>query len=209
VALLIVYLGTSSNWSFTGRILRLIHQKLFQAPLPANAILFDGTAYDLGWSGTRAPPECSSSPPIMPSPDYAIYLLNTVKFRCGQMFHLFDEDDFKSNLHKFYTETEGRVEKAGLWYIQFLLILAFGKALILSKNSDKRPAGLEFFVRAMQLLPDVTSLCREPILSTEILCAIALYLNSIDYRNSADVVVSKVCDQSTLIHGPACYMINQ
>ncbi|ETS74138.1 hypothetical protein PFICI_14004 [Pestalotiopsis fici W106-1] len=184
------YLGTSSNWSFTGRILHMTHEHLFQTPLPANSILFDGTAYDLGWGGTRMPSERSPAPPVMPSLDYAIYLLNAVKFRCGQIFHLFDEDDFKIRLHDFYAEPERRIEKAGLWYIQFLLILALGKAL-LYKSSGKRPAGVEFFARAMQLLPDVTSLCQDPVLSTEILCAIALYLQSVDYRNSADIVIGQ------------------
>lgn len=184
------YLGTSSNWSFTGRILHMTHEHLFQTPLLADSILFDGTAYDIGWYGTRMPFKCNSNPPVMPSLDYAIYLLNAVKFRCGQMFHLFDEDDFKSRLHTFYAETEGRIEKAGLWYIQFLLILALGKAL-LYKSSGKQPGGVEFFARAMQLLPDVTFLCRDPILSTEILCAVALYLQSVDYRNSADITIGQ------------------
>lgn len=121
----------------------------------------------------------------MPTFDHAFYLINTVKFRCGQLYHLFDEQDFMSNLDNFYSESRPNAT-AGLWYIHFLLILAFGKGFVQHKpRSNNKPPGAEYFAKALQLLPDVSVLHQEPIESTEILCCVALYLQALDCRSSA------------------------
>lgn len=179
---LVVYLGTSSNWSFTRRVLSLTHEHIYQEALPTGALLFDGAAYDLGWDGLRATQ--SPDTPAVPTFDHAIYLINAVKFRCGQLYHLFDENEFMSNLHEFYLQPKPNTT-AGLWYIHFLLILAFGKGFVQHKLQGNKPAGAEIFVKALQLLPDVSLLHQEPIESTEILCCVALYLQALDCRSSA------------------------
>ncbi|KAJ5180047.1 transcriptional regulator family: Fungal Specific TF [Penicillium capsulatum] len=176
------YLGTSSNWSFTRRVLSLTHEHIYQEALPTGALLFDGAAYDLGWDGLRTPDR--PDVPTVPTFDHAIYLINSVKFRCGQLYHLFDDNEFMDNLHDFYSQPNPNAT-AGLWYIHFLLILAFGKGFVQHKVQSNRPAGAEFFVKALQLLPDVSVLHQEPIESTEILCCIALYLQALDCRSSA------------------------
>ncbi|KAK6221842.1 Zn(II)2Cys6 transcription factor [Colletotrichum tabaci] len=148
------------------------------------ALLFDGCAYDLGWDGSRTTQTLDNR--LIPSYDYAIFLINAVKFHCGQMFHLFEEDEFMANMHTFYSKSStDRAEEDSLWYIHFLVVLAFGKSLIQKKSQGKRPAGAEFFVRALQLLPDVTALCKQPILSTEILCSMAWYYQALDFRHAA------------------------
>ncbi|OKL61018.1 hypothetical protein UA08_03116 [Talaromyces atroroseus] len=38
----------------------------------------------------------------MPSMDYALYLLNTVKFNIAQLYHLFDEETFLEGLYEYY-----------------------------------------------------------------------------------------------------------
>ncbi|KAJ9363407.1 Zn(II)2Cys6 transcription factor [Paecilomyces variotii] len=176
------YLGTSSNWSFARRVLAMVYEHIYQEPLPTETLLFDGSAYDLGWDGFRTsiPEE-----PAIPTTDHAIYLINSVKFHCGQLFHLFDEEEFMRSLYDFYSDSNSRTSKTNLWYIHFLVILAFGKAFVLRKNDGRKPPGAEFFVLALQLLPDVSVLCKEPVISTEILCCIALYLQSLDFRHSS------------------------
>lgn len=77
-----------------------------------------------------------------------------------------------------------------LWYIQYLLLLAFGKAFSVQKGPSSQPAGCEFFVKALQLLPDLTHLYQYPMIATEILCCVALYLQSLDFRSSAYGFVS-------------------
>lgn len=182
-----VYLGTSSNWSFHGQLLNLVHQHIRRTPLPGADLLFDGSAYHLPWDGSRSLPD--SSTPIVPSIDYAMFLINAVKFHCAQLVHLFEEDDFMANLHAFYSNTENGARKGSLWYIQFLLIIAFGKTFVQRKHHDFRPPGADFFVHALQLLPDTNRLCREPFLAAEVLCCIALYLQALDSRNAAHVTV--------------------
>uniref|UniRef100_L2FIM9 Zn 2cys6 transcription factor n=1 Tax=Colletotrichum fructicola (strain Nara gc5) TaxID=1213859 RepID=L2FIM9_COLFN len=147
-------------------------------------LLFDGCAYDLGWDGSRSTQALDSR--FIPSIDYAIFLINAVKFHCGQMFHLFEVDEFMVNMQNFYAKSSAdRAEDTSLWYIHFLVVLAFGKSLIQRKSEGKRPSGADFFVRALQLLPDVTALCKEPILSSEILCSIAWYYQALDFRHAA------------------------
>lgn len=175
------YLGTSSNWSFTRRVLNITHQYINKTPLPTNALLFDASTYSLDWDGYRAGdvPEM----PALPTQDYAIYLVNAVKFHCGQMFHLFDEETFMNSLYHFYADPNPRPDPTDLWFIHFLLILSFGKAFTTKTSRGKRPPGHDFFVKAMQLLPDLSVLLRESVLSTEILCCISLYMQCIDYRH--------------------------
>lgn len=165
----------------------MVYEHIYQEPLPTETLLFDGSAYDLGWDGFRTsiPEE-----PAIPTTDHAIYLINSVKFHCGQLFHLFDEEEFMRSLYDFYSDSNSRTSKTNLWYIHFLVILAFGKAFVLRKNDGRKPPGAEFFVLALQLLPDVSVLCKEPVISTEILCCIALYLQSLDFRHSSHQYVS-------------------
>ena len=126
---------------------------------------------------------------MIPSADYAIFLINAVKFHCSQLVHLFDEDIFMENLHTFYSHADSSRMKESLWYIQFLLIVAFGRTLVQRKHTDSRPPGVDFFVHVLQLLPDTSRLCQEPLIATEILCGIALYLQALDSRNAAHVTV--------------------
>ncbi|KAI9933007.1 hypothetical protein MW887_009261 [Aspergillus wentii] len=176
------YLGTSSNWSFARRVLSLTHEHIHHAPLPTGRLLFDGAAYDLGWDGSRT--AVSPQLPMAPTLDFSIYLINAVKFHAGQLFHLFDEPSFMGNLYAFYEDPQ-QMTTSNLWYIHYLLILAFGKAFVVQKNQGRRPPGCEFFTKALQLLPDSTQLSREPVIACEILCCIALYLQSLDCRSTA------------------------
>ncbi|KAJ5110164.1 hypothetical protein N7532_002809 [Penicillium argentinense] len=176
------YLGTSSNWSFTRRVLSLTHEHVYQEALPTGALIFDGATYDLGWDGLRS--SHGSEVPAVPTFDHAMYLINVVKFRCGQLYHLFDENEFMTKLHEFYTEPKPHAT-TGLWYIHFLLVLAFGKGFVKHKVQGNRPPGADFFVKALQMLPGVSVLHEEPIESTEVLCCIALYLQALDCRSSA------------------------
>ncbi|OTB00471.1 hypothetical protein M426DRAFT_15414 [Hypoxylon sp. CI-4A] len=176
------YLGTSSNWSFTRRVLCMAHEYLYHIPLPNNDLLFDGNAYELGWNGSRVHDFRLNATPALPTVDHAIFLINTVKFHCGQMYHLFDDETFMGSLYRFYEEPSGRNPEDDMWYIHFLLIIAFGKAFNNKKNQGRQPPGAEFFVKALQLLPDIIMLWQNPVQSTEILCCIALYLQCIDFR---------------------------
>jgi proline utilization trans-activator len=166
----------------------LAHEFAHQSPALSERLLFDGTTYELGWDGSRVVvgPDTSA----LPSFDYAIYLINLVKFHCSQVFHLFDEESFIGDLYKFYEDPAESVARADLFYIHLLLIFAFGKAVTHISTASRRPLGCDFFVKALQLLPDVSVLSKQPAVAAEILCCIALYYQCLDYRGCAYNFVS-------------------
>lgn len=128
----------------------------------------------------------------LPSLDYALYLTNTVKFHISQSFHIFSEDGFMAGLRTLYNEKSVALTASHrLWYVQYLIVMAFGKALLSRSPDGSSPTGSEFLARAIQYLPAVHGLYEDPILSVEICCGLALYLQSIDHRNSAYVYVRK------------------
>ncbi|KAJ4413402.1 hypothetical protein N0V82_008571 [Gnomoniopsis sp. IMI 355080] len=130
------YLGTSSNWSFTRKILSMTHEQVFGSPLPAKDLLFDGCVYELDWDGSRT--SAGPESPVLPTLDHAIYLINAVKFHCGQVFHLFSDDGFMPALYDFYERSSPQSVEEELWYVHLLLILAFGKAFTSKKGQGRR-----------------------------------------------------------------------
>lgn len=181
------YLGTSSNWSFGRRILSNAHEHVYGTPLPAASLLFEGQTYDLGWDGRRASAVFDEA--TLPTSDFALFLINAVKFHCGQLFHLFDEQDFMRNFSNYHDRSLGG-DGSDLWHIHYLLILALGKAFVVRVGQDRRPPGASEYVQAMKLLPDNMYLCNNPIPSIEILCSAAIYLQCLDMRTAAYSLVS-------------------
>lgn len=168
----------------------MVHEKVNDTPLPAEGLQFEGSTYDLGWDGHRRTVAVDTS--SLPTSDFAVFLINAVKFHCGRLFHLFDETLFMHYFTRFYEDPGNEANYPRLWFIHFLLILAFGKAFIVGANKSKRPPGAELFVQGMQLLPDITGLYTDPVQSTEVLCCAALYLQCLDLRSAAYNVVSLV-----------------
>lgn len=180
------YLGPSSNWSFHGRVLNLVHTHVHQTPLPSSSFLFEGEAYGLPWNDRRD--SLGPQKAFVPSVDHAIFLVNAVKFHCTQLFHLFDEDEFDAKRQAFYSNPDD-VAETDLWYIHFLLVISLGKAVTQNKLQGLRPAGSELFQQAQWLLPGIDILCRNPVVAMELLCCAALYLHALDSRNAAHVTV--------------------
>ncbi|KAE9566734.1 hypothetical protein CGMCC3_g17130 [Colletotrichum fructicola] len=179
------WLGPSSTWAYSRQVLSMIQGYLGQHESPELPLNVDAQAFKIDWPSSR---EALPRPTVdIPSLDYALYLTNTVKFHLGQTYHLFDEDSFMHGLYDFYRKGPNTGPKADdrLWYIQFLLIMAFGKALLVPGTPDQSPPGSSLVTRALELLPDAHGLYQDPVLSVEILCCLALYLQSVDHRNSA------------------------
>ncbi|OHW94686.1 C6 transcription factor [Colletotrichum incanum] len=179
------WLGPSSTWAYSRQVLNMIQNHLGQHESPEVPLNVDAQAFKLDWPSSRnITPQATVD---IPSLDYALYLTNTVKFHLGQTYHLFDEESFMTGLYDFYKHGP-RIEPtadARLWYIQFLLIMAFGKALLVPGDPTQTIPGSILVTRALELLPDVHGLYQDPVLSVEILCCLALYLQSVDHRNSA------------------------
>lgn len=158
----------------------MAHEAATNAPLSSENLLFDGTCYDLGWDE-------NAESVALPSADYARYLINAVQFHCGQLFHLLEEDQFMRCFHLYHEDGSNR---QGLWYIHYLLILAFGKTFVVQTSKDRRPPGADLFVLAMGLLPPAHFFVADQIYLIQILCCAALYLQCLDFRGPAYRIVS-------------------
>ncbi|RTE78623.1 hypothetical protein BHE90_006885 [Fusarium euwallaceae] len=200
----IVFMGTSSNWSFGRRVLTMTHERLTGTPLPIQNLHFgglDGKVYDLKWDGNRRVSSNDTlDPSILPAQDFALYLINSVKFHCGWLFNLFEEDRFMEHFRLFHERPTEYPRVAPLWYVHYLLILAFGKAFVVQSTKSRRPPGGELFVQAMKLMPDFTFFEVDPVEQMQVLCCAALYLQCVDYLTQAYRLVCSALRHS-LEHG--------
>ncbi|KAL4794097.1 Zn(II)2Cys6 transcription factor [Aspergillus venezuelensis] len=192
------YLGHTSNWSLAVRLLHLTHLALYKCPFPSAAHHIDTMTYSLDWNGLRS----SVIPDTrrLPSLDHALFLLNATKFHTGQMFHLFEEEIFMAHLHRFYENSAQRKTPEGLWFIHFLVIMALGKALVGGKSNGASPPGAEYFRTAFMMLPDYSFFWKDPCGAAELLCSMALYLQSIDWRTSAHNLIGQAL-RMLQVHG--------
>lgn len=184
----IVWLSPLSVWSFTAR-LNIMMTEALQLDLQYEAPNFlDGDVYPLEWMPSTAadPPDISG----LPSIDHALYLFNTVKFHLGS-YRLFDEDAFAASIRDFYQgDAVKKASESRLWFVEFLLVLAFGNAFLLQTRNTKECPGSKFFIRAMSLMPNHATLWKDSLQAIEVLALTGLYLYSIDHRESAHVYVS-------------------
>ncbi|RSL88386.1 hypothetical protein BHE90_000045 [Fusarium euwallaceae] len=178
------FLGPSSTWAYSRHAMNMIQAHLgehFSPDVPMNV---DGTAFPLDTASLKDNSSLTSLDNL-PSFDYAIYLTNTVKFHITQTYHLFEESNFNRILNAIYSSEPPSISSHRLEYIQYSVVMALGKALLGRAGSNAQPPGNEYFLQAIKMFPDITGLCQDPILSVEICCGLALYLQSIDHRNSA------------------------
>lgn len=190
-----VYLGTSSNWAFSRRVLDGAHQKIHGVPLGPDNFALDGDIYSLGWDGSRVIKD--EDKVALPSLNHAIYLVQSVQFHIGDSYHLLDEESFMSELSLFYKNPANEMQKRKLWYIHYLLIMAFGKACTSRSVERGKPPGVELFVQAMKLMPDLSQIWTDSFTATEIFCCGALYLHCSDHRFGAYLMVRSTSSRSS------------
>lgn len=154
----------------------------------------DGTAYQIEW--TAVDPTAAVDTTDLPSIDYTLYLMNAVKFHTCQMYRPFDDEEFTRNLYEFHQLGLEKINSSRLWFVQFLLIVALGKAMVITVKDPTTAPGSLWFQRAMSLMPDFVRLQRESALAIQVLCLVALYLVSVDMKEAA---YGYVC-VSTLFH---------
>ncbi|RMJ04825.1 hypothetical protein CDV36_014502 [Fusarium kuroshium] len=186
------WLGESSTWSFSHKTLMLVRDHLHDQnlPLPNIPLNEESRAYSLSWgsSGFEDPASFSN----LPSRDHAIYLLNSVKFHVGSLYHLYEERQFMDLFHAFYDSPVEAGTKNKIWYIQFLALLALAKAISIQPASGATALpGSEFFLRAIKMLPDPSYLISDALTAVEALCSIALYLQCADQRNAAYIYIGQ------------------
>ncbi|KAJ4309921.1 hypothetical protein N0V84_011245 [Fusarium piperis] len=185
-----IWLAPWSTWSFTLRLMLMLGDKLQPGAQMIPPQLVETDVYTISWN-TQSPhdlPDISG----LPSLDHAIYLFYTFKFHLGQTYRLFDEVEFENQTREFYANAQQKAIENRLWYVKFLLILAFGTAFHTTQPTPtNEPPGSKFFVRAMSLMPDHTALWKDSLLAIEVLAMAGLYLYSIDERESAHVFLGQ------------------
>ena len=149
----------------------------------------DGDAYPLKWSSSL---DTQSLLRMTPPHDYAMYLFSSVKFHLSHRLYLFDEAAFGERVVAFYEDPQSTIEHCQLWYCQFLIILALGKAFLEPTRRHAAPTGFDLFAQAISLLPPVPEMQNDPILAVEVLALVALYMYCVDLRASAYTYVSVV-----------------
>ncbi|KAI1291184.1 fungal-specific transcription factor domain-containing protein [Xylaria venustula] len=182
------FLGPSSTWAYSQQVMHMMRKYITYPDSPEAPLNIDGGAFTVNSPALK--PRGPLTMEQLPSLDFSLYLMDTVKFRLGQLYHLYDEMTFLPRLHDFYDTGPRRepLPQSRLWYIQYLLLTALGQALLFG-FSEGNPAGMHLMSRALELLPDTVGLYQDPILSIEVLCCLSLHLQSLDHRNSAYVYV--------------------
>ncbi|KAF4948903.1 hypothetical protein FGADI_9187 [Fusarium gaditjirri] len=177
------YMGPASSWAFCRRVLALVGKHLPESnnePLPWH---LDGVAFRLRWRPLMPdePPDVSNLPPS----DYAYFLIQTSRFYLGPLASLIDEAEFLQNFKELYQDASAKAASCKLWYAQYLLMIAFGKAFLGGKSADGSPPGYQYAARAMPLMPELAGIALDPVLSAQALTLAAIYFQSIDMRVAA------------------------
>ncbi|CAG8927946.1 unnamed protein product [Penicillium salamii] len=181
-----VFLGHTSTWSFCRRVFKLLEDDALCLNSHRAPLNLDGTAFRLHWQ-PKAVVDASDLVKLPPV-DHASMLYNIVKFRLGELFGIVDEKSFLKLFDEFHRCPLKTAQMHPLWFIKYLMILAFGKALTSYPNPTAiAPSGSDLAARALSLLPDVAFLQdeRPALLAIEVLALIALYFQSIDMRSPA------------------------
>jgi len=150
----------------------------------------EGDIYSLSWSDLHDTTEDFQKNIPLPSVDQAIHAFNAVQFYLGQIYRLFNED-FPAEIRYFYEQrTIGEGVFSRMWFVQLLLILAFGKVFSSRTRTERCPVGSKFFLQAMSIMPSETCTGKDSLATIENLALISLYLYSIDHREGAHSHVS-------------------
>ncbi|KAM0467703.1 hypothetical protein ACHAP7_011670 [Fusarium lateritium] len=168
----------SSTWAYS-------RHYVDQEASPEVPLNHDGAAFNIDLPSMKQS-DVVISMESLPSLDYALYLTNTVKFHIVQTYHLFDEQRFMQSLMSLYNDGPPPLSAENrMWYVQYFLVMALGKGLLTRGMSKAGLPGGDYFMRAMELFPNANGLYQDPILSIEVCCGLALYLQAVDHRNSA------------------------
>ncbi|RGP66921.1 transcription factor [Fusarium sporotrichioides] len=177
------YMGPASSWAFCRRVLALVGKHLPEANNDPPPWHLDGVAFRLQWRPLMPEehPDVSNLPPS----DYAFFLVQTARFYLGPLASLIDEAEFLQHFKELYQDASTKAASCKLWYAQYLLMIAFGKAFLGGKSADGSPPGYQYAARAMPLMPELAGIALDPILSAQALTLAAIYFQSIDMRVAA------------------------
>jgi len=169
----------------------MVQDRLPDGSLPREPLHFGSQAYSLDcMSSCDADADTASI--TLPTMDFAMFLIESVRFHYGQLFHLFDEQSFMQEFGAFHRGTRNANTKPDLWFVHYLLLLALGTAAQGGYRQGTKPPGANFFSRSMRVVPHLALASEDPLESIEILTCAAIYLQSLHKRQAAYNLVSLV-----------------
>ncbi|KAK4499314.1 hypothetical protein PRZ48_009827 [Zasmidium cellare] len=191
------YLGSSSSLSFSWQIRSLLKKITgddFINLVPAS----EEDNYDMASASVRASLPMDSY--TLPTREYAKYLAETTLFHLGPIYHVFEHQEFMQKLDHFYNDKPENRRLDGLWHMQLLLFIAFGKMFLRRGASALGPPGASEVLQALRIKTKTLDLWDDPILRVEVLCLISLYLLMADMRMTA---YTYVCISSSSKSAPS------
>ncbi|KAF4556833.1 Fungal specific transcription factor domain-containing protein 58 [Elsinoe fawcettii] len=180
-----LYMGTTSTWSFCRRAFAMLGPLTGADPYQLDRFNKEDAAFCLKWR-PRSQVE-SADLEDLPSASYARFLYNTVQFHLGELSGLIDDEPFLTKLDEFYSSCDSPGPDTQAWFVQFLFVIAFGRAFVAQANhrAPAVPPGTEYGARAMGMISDLTrpGIPRLEAIST--LTLAALYLQCLDMKTTA------------------------
>lgn len=193
------YLGPTSTWSFCRRALAVLEANSPSSDGSQAPLNLDGAVFRLRWE--PKPLIDQNDLRNLPAADYAYYLFNTVKFHLAELSSAIHEKSFMHQFELFQSNPLDTACNNRLWFVQYLFVIAFGKAFLAPAGQGSAtgaPAGSEYAARAMALFPDVSQVHDASLLGIEVITLVALYFQSIDQRTVSFQYVSLSCSKNVL-----------
>ncbi|CAK7201531.1 hypothetical protein SEUCBS139899_004237 [Sporothrix eucalyptigena] len=186
----LLFLGHTSTWSFCRRAFSLLEEAAGSPDSRRAPLHLDGAALHnrLRWQA-KANVDADDLLRLPPA-DHARFLFHTVQFRLGELFAVVDEAAFLARFEAFQRAPLATATAHRLWFVEYLLVLAFGMAYTSPAtlvSGSVGPPGCDLAARALSLLPDVAFLHdeRPAMQALEVFFLAALYLKSVDMRSPA------------------------
>ncbi len=126
----------------------------------------------------------------LPSESQAYQLQESISVTLGDAYYIIDHRQFADRIASIYQSHRDGTQASDLEFIRFLLVLALGSLIIPHTNDNMHPPGIDYFLRAKSVLPDIASLRQEPVIAIEVLCLLSFYLQCCDQRDDAYIYVS-------------------
>lgn len=147
----------------------------------------DATYTHVPWNHTPHAP-CSTA--NFPSEAEAYRLLDVFISSMGVSQHFFDQRAFSDAMDELYRQEPAKREASeGLWFVEFLLVVAIAK-LVEGQLDTGRPPGVSELLEATRRLPSIGEMRQEGVLAVEILALTAVYYQCCGRKDDAYIQVS-------------------
>lgn len=130
-------------------------------------------------------------PPTLLERERSYELFDTFISLLGVNQHFLDSRVFLDSMDLLYHDDSSRSSQMqSIWFTQYLLVMAVAMLIGSPAEGSRIPPGNDLFAEAMRRIPPVHDMGSHGVISVEILCLIALYLQWCDRKHDAYLYVS-------------------